>query len=151
VAAPLQNPGSCLQIEATAVRGGGKPIGPADTALGCASPAMLAGDVLYLSGHDAPTGRHCEAQTQGAWGKINALVTAAGFTLDSIVRTNNVLTDWRNYAGFNAGYGANVSKPYPPRATVLGSLRDPSALVQIEAIAHRNGSDAVIVQVPGVP
>ena len=151
VAASLEDAGYCLQIEATAVRGGGKPIGAADTALGCASPAMLAGDVLYLSGHDAPAGRDCEAQTRGAWDRINALVAAAGFAPDSIVRTNNVLTDWRNYAGFNGGYGANVSKPYPPRATVLGSLRNPAALVQIEAIAHRNGGDAVIVQVPGVP
>lgn len=150
VAAPLEAPEWCVQIEATAVRGGGEPIGAADRTLGCASPAMLAGDVLYLSGHDAPIAGDCAAQTRGAWSRINALVAAAGFALDSIVRTNNVLTDWRNYAGFNSGYGANVAKPYPPRATVLGSLRDPAALVQVEAIAHRNGGDAVIVQVPGV-
>jgi enamine deaminase RidA (YjgF/YER057c/UK114 family) len=151
VAAPLEEPQFCVQIEATAVRGGGKPIGAADAALGSASPAMLAGDVLYSSAHAAPKAEDCEAQTRGAWDKINALVAAAGFTSDSIVRTNNVLTDWRNYAGFNAGYGANVTKPYPPRATVLGCLRDPAALVQVEAIAHRNGGEAVIVQVPGVP
>jgi 2-iminobutanoate/2-iminopropanoate deaminase len=151
VAAPLEDPRFCLQIEATAVRGGARPIGAADAALGCASPAMLAGDVLYVSGHCAPAGADCEAQTRGAWDKINALVAAAGFTSDSIVRTNNVLTDWRAYAGFNAGYGSNVTKPYPPRATVLGGLIDPAALVQVEAIAHRNGGEAVIVQVPGVP
>jgi 2-iminobutanoate/2-iminopropanoate deaminase len=151
VAAPLEEPRPCLQIEATAVRGGGKPIGAAESALGCASAAMVAGDVLYLSGHSAPTAGDCEAQTRAAWDKINALVAAAGFASDSIVRTNNVLTDWRTYADFNAGYGANVTKPYPPRATVLGSLLDPAALVQVEAIAHRHGGDAVIVQVPGVP
>jgi 2-iminobutanoate/2-iminopropanoate deaminase len=151
VAAPLEEPGLCVQIEATAVRGGGQPVGGADAALGCASPATLAGDVLYVSGHDAPAAGDCEAQTRGAWSRINALVAAAGFAADGVVRTNNVLTDWRDYAGFNAGYGANVTKPYPPRATVLGGLSRPSACVQIEAIAHRNGGEALIVQVPGVP
>jgi enamine deaminase RidA (YjgF/YER057c/UK114 family) len=151
VVSPLEDPAFRLQIEATAVRGGGEPIAAPEAALGCASPAMLAGDLLYISGHDAPTAGDCEAQTRGAWSKINTLVASAGFASDSVVRTNNILTDWRNYAGFNAGYGANVMKPYPPRATVLGGLRDPAALVQVEAIAHRNGGDAIIVQVPGVP
>ena len=134
------------------MRGGGEPIGTTDDALQFASPAMLAGDTLYVSGQDGTMrGANCEAQTRGAWDKINALIAAAGFPPDSVLRTNNVLTDWRNYAGFNTGYGANVRSPYPPRATVLGGLLDHSALVQIEAIAHRKGSDASIVQVPGVP
>jgi enamine deaminase RidA (YjgF/YER057c/UK114 family) len=151
VAAALEDPAYCVQIEATAARGGGKPFGTPDAVLGCASPAMLCGDTLYLSGHDAPAAGDSEAQTRATWNKLNTLTAAAGFARDSIVRTNNVLTDWRTYAGFNAGYGANVTKPYPPRATVLGGLRDPAALMQIEAIAHRNGGDAVILQVPGVP
>ena len=76
------------------------------------------------------------------------LLAAAGFNDQSVLRTNNVLTDWRFYADFNAGYGANVTEPYPPRATVLGGLARREAVVQIEAVAHRSGSDAVIVQVP---
>lgn len=152
VAGPLEDPTHCLQIEATAVRGGGHPIGPGDAVLGSASPAMLADDILYVSGHGGPMrAPDCEAQTRAAWSKIIALVAAAGFPSDSVLRTNNVLIDWRFYAGFNAGYGANVRAPYPPRATVLGGLLDPAALVQIEAIAHRKGSDAAIVQVPGAP
>jgi enamine deaminase RidA (YjgF/YER057c/UK114 family) len=152
VGAPIKHQGHVLQIEAVAVRGGGAPLGPADAALGRASPAMLAADTLYVSGQlGSVQSGDCEAQTRSAWDKINALVAAAGFAADSVLRTNNVLTDWRSYAGFNAGYGANVRAPYPPRATVLGSLPDPAALVQIEAIAHRQGGNAAIVQVPGVP
>lgn len=152
VAAPLEDPAHCLQIEATAVRGGGRPIGTADAELGAASPAMLADDTLYVSAHNGTgQGRDCEAQARACWDKINALVAAAGFPAESVLRTNNVLTDWRLYASFNAGYGANVRAPYPPRATVLGGLVDPVAFVQIEAIAHCNGGDAAIVQVPGVP
>lgn len=151
VAAPLEDVDHCLQIEAIAVRGGGRPIGSPHDAPS-ASAAMLAGDTLYISGHTgAARGGDSMAQTREAWATINNLLAAVGFTPDTILRTNNVLTDWRSYASFNAGYGANVDQPYPPRATVLGSLLDPAALVQIEAVAHRNGSNATIVQVPGFP
>ncbi|MGE3066013.1 MAG: Rid family hydrolase [Hyphomicrobiaceae bacterium] len=155
VAAPLEHPGHAVQLEAVAVRGG-EPIGAPDATLGAASPAVRAGDVLYISGQSGVSGdgsfpAGCEAQMRAAWRKINALVTAAGFPADSIVRTNSVLVDWRDYAGFNAGYGANVRAPYPPRATVLGSLAWPAARVQTEAISHRGGADATIIQVPGVP
>ncbi|MGT2437640.1 hypothetical protein ACU4GH_19555 [Bradyrhizobium betae] len=58
-----------------------------------------------------------------------------------------MLTDWRDFQGFNRGYGPNVAKPYVPRATVLGALPDRRARVQTEGIAHRNGSHSKIVQV----
>jgi enamine deaminase RidA (YjgF/YER057c/UK114 family) len=66
--------------------------------------------------------------------------------LEDVVRTNNILTDWRLYAGFNAGYGAFVAPPYPPRATVHAKLADPRACVQIEAIAHRLGREASVLE-----
>jgi enamine deaminase RidA (YjgF/YER057c/UK114 family) len=87
-------------------------------------------------------------QTELAWERLHSLIAAAGFGDDTMLRTNNVLTDWRDYAGFNAGYGKNVREPYVPRATVLGHLSEPGARVQIEGIAHRHGSDATILQVP---
>jgi enamine deaminase RidA (YjgF/YER057c/UK114 family) len=151
VAAPLKDVDHCLQIEAIAVRGGGRPIGSPNDAPS-ASAAMLAGDTLYISGHTgAARGGDSNAQTREVWAIINNLLAAVGFAPGTILRTNNVLTDWRSYPDFNAGYGANVDQPYPPRATVLGSLLDPAALVQIEAVAHRNGSNATVVQVPGFP
>jgi enamine deaminase RidA (YjgF/YER057c/UK114 family) len=110
---------------------------------------MLAGDTLFLSGQcvadDIANG--VELQARAAWQRIHALIEAAGFVKDSMLRTNNVLTDWRDFPGFNAGYAPNVSEPYLPRATVLGQLSDVRAKVQIEAIAHRDGSNAAIVQV----
>lgn len=154
VVAPLCEPGWRLQLEAIAVPGGGQAIVPAAgiaaTVLG--SPAVMADDDLYIGGQLGIDGSGSlatgvEAQTRAAWGSVRAILAAAGLAPDSILRTNNVLTDWRNYAGFNAGYGANVAEPYPPRATVLGGLWHPNALVQVEGIAHRAGADATIVQV----
>ena len=151
--APLENPDCMLHLEAVAVGGGGIPV-TGDVAtpnLGLGSAAVLAGDELYIGGQygvdrDGRLVQGIEAQTLAAWDRIRFLLEAAGMTADHILRTNNVLTDWRSYRGFNAGYGANVQEPYPPRATVLGSLAMPGALVQIEGIAHREGDAATIVQ-----
>ena len=88
-------------------------------------------------------------RTARAWERIAATLAAAGLTLEDVIRTNNILTDWRLYAGFNAGYGAFVFRPYPPRATVHAGLADPRACVQIEAIAHRHGHAATVLEAAG--
>ncbi|WP_213737652.1 Rid family hydrolase [Bradyrhizobium sp. dw_411] len=154
VGAPLERPDFSVSIESIAIKGGGEcistPLAPSRP--GHPAPAMLAGDVLFLSGQtglkeeqDYPDVR---MQTDTAWARLHGLIEAAGFDSDSMIRTNNVLTDWRDYAGFNAGYGGNMREPFVPRATVLGYLDLPSARVQIEGIAHRHGADATILQVP---
>lgn len=153
VTASPSDPRSLLQIEAIAAAGGGHRLAGPKGAAGIGAAAVLAGDDLYIGGQvgegdDGQLVAGGEAQTRAAWERIRAILDEAGMDARSIVRTNNVLTDWRLYADFNAGYGANVSDPYPPRATVLGGLPRYRALVQIEAVAHRLGSEAVIVQVP---
>lgn len=155
VIAPLAGPNAMLQIEAIAAQGGGRRLEGTRRAkkFGLGAAAVLAGEDLYIGGQvgEVAGGRLAagtEAQTKIAWERIRALLAAAEMNELAIVRTNNVLTDWRHYADFNAGYGAHVSEPYPPRATVLGGLARRNALVQVEGIAHRRGDDAVIVQVP---
>ncbi len=151
VGAPLERPEFCIGIESVAVRGGGQPISSEFSPLvpGRPAPAILAGDTLFLSGQGTPgdADTSVELQARSAWKRLHALVDEAGFPRDSLLRTNNVLTDWRDFQGFNRGYGPNVAEPYVPRATVLGNLPDRRARVQTEGIAHRNGSKAKIVQV----
>ncbi len=157
VGAPLESPDFRLTIESTATPGGGQRLGSklAPLVAGKAAPAVLAGDTLFLGGQlglsqDAAVPGDVEQQTRKAWERLNSLIDVAGFTPESIIRTNNVLADWRDYAGFNAGYGANMPEPYVPRATVLGQLSDARAKVQVEGIAHRNGYEATILQVPPI-
>ena len=151
VATSLLHPAQLVEIESTAVTGGGRPVGGGLMAPAGVSPAMLAGDELYIGGQlglgaDGSLPADAEHQTRAAWKRVQALLEEAGMALEDVVRTSNVLTDWRNYASYNAGYGAFVAPPYPPRATVLGSLVDPRALVQIEAVAHRAGRDATMLE-----
>jgi enamine deaminase RidA (YjgF/YER057c/UK114 family) len=155
VGAPLERPDFSVSIESIAIKGGGESISTPSAPLrsGHPAPAMLAGDVLFLSGQTglSKEERHSfdvKAQTDTAWARLHGLIEAAGYGNETIIRTNNVLTDWRDYAGFNAGYGGNMHEPFVPRATVLGCLDAPNARVQIEGIAHRHGADATILQVP---
>jgi 2-iminobutanoate/2-iminopropanoate deaminase len=149
VGAPLAHPDQLIELEAIVVKGGGQPVGGIQDTLGCASPAMLAGDYLYISAQRAPAGATVDTQTRFAWNQIDALLAMADMRIEDVIHTTNVLTDWRSYGGFNAGYGAHAHPPYPPRATVQGDLSEPRALVQIEAIAHRHGRDATFINVPG--
>ena len=153
-AASLERAEMLVEVESFAVAGGGRPVfGLGQPACqGAASPGMLAGEYLYIGGqlglladNSMPTG--VEAQVRAAWERIQAVVVEAGMHLDDVVHTSNCLTDWRSYAGFNAGFAPFVSPPYPPRATVLAGLVDPRALVQIEALAHAKGRDATFIEV----
>jgi enamine deaminase RidA (YjgF/YER057c/UK114 family) len=145
---PLARPGQLVEVESIAAPGGGEPVeprgGPASSAL--ASSAIRAGDWLFVSAQSSGSTPDAERQTREAWARIARVLDQAGLAPEDVVRTNNILTDWRLYAGFNAGYGAFVTPPYPPRATVHARLPDPRACVQIEAIAHRRGRDAAVLE-----
>lgn len=151
-AASLEHPDLLLQMESTAFKGGGRPVygRGQPRCLAAASPGMLAGDYLYMSGQigmlpDDTFAGGVQAQTEAAWARIHAILDEVGMQPDDVIHTTNNLTDWRHYAGFNAGFAANLSPPYPPRATVLAGLIDQRALVQIEALASRRGRNAAVI------
>ena len=152
--APLADPDMLVEIETISVAGGGRPVigyGALPQA-GAASPAMLAGEHLYVSAQpgvaaDGSMPRGAEAQTRAAWQRVEAILAEVGMNVTDVVRTNNWLTDWRSYAGFNTGFGAFVVPPFPPRATVIGALTDPHSCVQVEAVGHRLGRDATVIDV----
>lgn len=151
VEAPLHETNMRVQLECIAYAGGGKAIGDSSNAY-CASDAMTAGDEVFVSAQCAETNDlflhdDAEKQTRSAWRRIAALLHEVGMTTEHVVKTSNVLTDWRDYRSFNAGYGANVTVPFPPRTTVVGGIRDRGARVQIEALAHRHADQATILDV----
>jgi enamine deaminase RidA (YjgF/YER057c/UK114 family) len=145
VGIPLARAGQLVELKSVAACAGCQPVG-GELSGTAASAAMLTDDWLFVSAQTAGGESGVEVQTRRAWERIAATVEAARMTVDDVVRTSNVLTDWRHYAEFNAGYGAFVTRPYPPRATVHAALAHPGALVQIEAIAHRQGRDAAVLE-----
>lgn len=151
VAAPLPDARMRFQLEAACVTGGGTPLAApgAQAPLRCASAAVLAHDELFVSAqHGVQDGGQDNVRTQTlrAWQRVQALLDAAGLERAHLVRTSNVLADWRAYAEFNQGYGARVPSPYPPRTTVLGGLVKAGAGVQIGGVAHRGATHATFLE-----
>jgi reactive intermediate/imine deaminase len=112
----------------------------APAALGTYSQGIRAGDTLYLSGQlglDPATGNLREtidAQIEQAFQNLRAVATAAGASLDDIVKLTLFLTDLANFAKVNETMARHFREPYPARSTVQVSALPKSAGFEVEAI-----------------
>jgi 2-iminobutanoate/2-iminopropanoate deaminase len=113
-----------------------KPVGPF-------SPAIRAGDTLYLSGQvaqDPATGKliagDVAAQTERIFRNIEATLQAAKLSLENVIKVNVYLTDMTNYAAMNEVFGRQFSAPYPARTTVAVVALPLGGLVELEVIAR---------------
>ncbi len=107
------------------------------------SHAVLAGDLVYLSGQtpiDPATGKLVEGdiavQTEQCFKNLAAVLKAAGLTLDDVVKVNIFLADIADFAAMNAVYKQKFSAPYPARSTVGAALL-PGVRIEIEMIAKK--------------
>jgi len=114
----------------------------APKAIGPYSPAIRAGNLLFLSGQipiDPASGSivdgGIEAQTEQVMRNIGALLEAAGAGFDHVVRTTVYLTDMNEFAVMNACYARFVTEPPPARATVQVARLPRDVRVEIDAIA----------------
>ena len=114
----------------------------APKAIGPYSPALKAGNLLFLSGQiplDPQTGAivdgGIDAQTEQVMRNIAALLEAAGASFRHVVRTTVFLTDMADFAAVNAVYAMFVADPPPARATVQVARLPRDARVEIDVIA----------------
>jgi 2-iminobutanoate/2-iminopropanoate deaminase len=108
---------------------------------GAYSPAVRAGDLLFVSGQvprDPRTGQtvgnDVETQTRQVIQNLSAVLSAAGATLEDVVSVTAYLADPWLWARFNSTYRELMPPPYPARTAVGCSLT--GFLVEISAIAH---------------
>lgn len=113
----------------------------APPAIGPYSPAIKAGNLLFLSGQiplDAAgtmvTG-DIGAQTEQVMRNISALLAAAGASFAHVVRTTVYLADMNDFAAMNEVYAKYVASPPPARATVQVARLPRDARVEIDVIA----------------
>jgi 2-iminobutanoate/2-iminopropanoate deaminase len=116
----------------------------APAAIGPYSQAIWAGELLYCSGQtpiDPTTGKLIEgdvhAQTLRVFENLRAVVTAAGLTMDQVMKCNVYLTDMRDFPEMNRAYQATFTSPFPARTTVAVAGLPLGARVEIELIARR--------------
>ena len=68
---------------------------------------------------------------------LSAVLTAAGASLDSIVKTTCFIADMADFAAFNEVYGKYITSA-PARSCVAAKALPKGALVEVEAVAVTN-------------
>jgi len=116
--------------------------GGAPKAIGPYSPAVRAGQLLFVSGQvalDPATGQMVDGgiaeQTRRVLDNVGALLTAGGRSFADVVRTTIFLADMNDFAAVNEIYGQYFPEPYPARATVQVARLPKDARVEIDVIA----------------
>lgn len=113
----------------------------APPAIGPYSPAIKAGNLLFLSGQipldDAGNmvSGDIATQTEQVMRNIGALLETAGASFSQVVRTTVYLADMNDFAAMNAVYATYVASPPPARATVQVARLPRDARVEIDVIA----------------
>lgn len=74
-------------------------------------------------------------QTEQVLQNLDAVLVAAGASLDAVVKTTVFLADLQDFAAMNAVYARHFGAHAPARATVEVAGLPKGALVEIEAIA----------------
>lgn len=113
----------------------------APKAVGPYSQAVEANGTLYISGQipiNPETGEMPEGikeQTEQVMKNIGAILEAAGYTYENVVKSTCLLSDMDNFQAMNEVYGSYY-KENPPARAAFGVVKLPlGALIEIETIA----------------
>ena len=113
----------------------------APAAIGPYTQAITTGTLIYTSGQialDPETGalvsNTIEGQTEQVIRNLSAILTAAGSSLENVVKTTCFLKNISDFAAFNAVYGQFFTGK-PARSCVEVAALPKDALVEIEVIA----------------
>jgi 2-iminobutanoate/2-iminopropanoate deaminase len=127
----------------------------APAAIGPYSQAVMAGNMLFLSGQlgiDPATGAFAEGgvreQALQSFKNIRAILQEAGFEMKDIVKATVFLADMADFAVVNEVYAAEFDRDqlqtnasdggFPARSAVAVKTLPKNGLVEIEAIAVKN-------------
>ena len=114
----------------------------APEAIGPYSQAVTVGGLVFTSGQIAinPASGNVEAtdikeQTEQVCKNLSAVLTAAGTSIDKVVKTTCFLADMSDFAAFNEVYGSYFTSK-PARSCVAAKALPKGVLVEVEAIAE---------------
>jgi 2-iminobutanoate/2-iminopropanoate deaminase len=114
----------------------------APQAIGPYSQAIKAGGFVFVSGQipiDPTTGlivqAEVAAQTDRVLQNLKAILTAAGTSLEKVVKTTVFLKSMGDFAAMNEVYARFWKKAPPARSTVEVSRLPKDVLVEIDVIA----------------
>jgi len=110
--------------------------------MGAYSPAIRAGNLLFISGQipiNPATGElvsgSITAEAEQVMRNVSALLKAAGLGFEHVVRTTVFLADMNDFSGMNEVYARYLVDPPPARATVQVARLPRDVRIEIDAIA----------------
>jgi len=112
----------------------------APAAIGTYSQAVRVHDTVYLSGQiglDPATmqlAEGTEGQIHRVFQNLRAVATAAGGSLDDVIKLNIYLTDLSHFAKVNEIMATYFQQPYPARAAVGVAALPKDAMVEADGI-----------------
>ena len=106
------------------------------------SQAIQSGSLLFLAGQiplDPVSGElvsgSIELETERIMENLSAVLSAAGASLNNVVKTTVYLTNMADFAEFNQAYGRYFPTAPPARTTVAVAALPKGVRIEIEAIA----------------
>jgi 2-iminobutanoate/2-iminopropanoate deaminase len=114
----------------------------APAAIGPYSQAVEINGILYVSGQipiDPSTGKLAEGdikvQTMQVFRNIEAILKAAGYTFNDVVKSTCLLNDMADFKAMNEVYAMHYPENPPARAAFAVKALPLGALIEIETIA----------------
>jgi 2-iminobutanoate/2-iminopropanoate deaminase len=114
----------------------------APAAIGPYSQAIVANGLIFTAGQiplDPATMTLVEGditvQTERVMRNLEAVLSAAGASFASVIKTTCFLADLADFPAFNAVYGQAFPSSPPPRSTVQVARLSLGALVEVECVA----------------
>ncbi len=107
------------------------------------SQVVESGGFLFLAGQVplTPQGKMNDgdiaAQTRQVLNNLQAVLEAAGLSMNDVVKTTIFLADLGDFETVNGVYAEYFQEPYPARSTVEVSKLPKGARLEIDAIARR--------------
>ena len=104
--------------------------------------AIIAGDLVFTAGQlglrpgDNAVEGDIAQQTEQALANVEAILEAAGISMEKLVKTSVFLIDLDDFQAMNAVYATRVGDSPPARSTFQVAKLPSGARVEIEAIAH---------------
>ena len=106
------------------------------------SQAIVAQGLVFAAGQvplDPATGSLVEGgiaeQTDRCFDNVAAILTAAGSSLEQVVKTTVFMTDLGEFGAMNEAYARRMPAPFPARSTVQVAALPAGARVEIEVVA----------------
>jgi 2-iminobutanoate/2-iminopropanoate deaminase len=101
------------------------------------SPAVRAGDFIFVSGQVPPEPGDVASETRQVLTNLGRILESCGASLAEVVKCSVFLSDSKDFAAMNAVYAEFFGETKPARSTVVTGFAISGIRVEIDAIAYK--------------